>query len=328
MVTLTRPGGVSSAGASDINDAGVIVGTYTRTGVGFRAFVYQGGVFTELPPDPPGLWSMAWALNNAGQVVGYRSIGDGVNPLSAFVWSASDGFIDLGLMGEQETVSHDISDQGEVVGRRGFAAATDEAYLWEGGEATFLALIPGGSTSSAGGINKNRQVVGGGLLEDPKTGHVSSRAFFWENGVMALLAPLAGMDRCGASDLNDVGQVIGFCISSDNPNAPRPFLSQSGLTYDLNDLVEMGAGVTLQRARVINNTGQIVGDAQFNGFRVAFVLSPIGSPVGDISMDCEVDVDDLLLLLDHFGQVFSPADLNSDGVVNVLDLIILLLNFG
>ena len=41
-----------------------------------------------------------------------------------------------------------------------------------------------------------------------------------------------------------------------------------------------------------------------------------------------MDEDDLLLLLNDFGQTGSPADINGDGVVNVLDLIDLLLNFG
>ncbi len=88
LQTLQRPGGVSSAGAGDINDAGQIVGTMTTTEYGFVAFVYEQGAWTVLPPLPGGAWSGAAAVSNDGKVVGYRSIGTGVNPYNAFVWSA------------------------------------------------------------------------------------------------------------------------------------------------------------------------------------------------------------------------------------------------
>ncbi len=56
-MTLQPPPGVVSVFPEDINDAGVIVGTYTRSGVGERGFVYSGGVWTELPPLPGGTYS-------------------------------------------------------------------------------------------------------------------------------------------------------------------------------------------------------------------------------------------------------------------------------
>jgi uncharacterized membrane protein len=47
--TLVRPPGVSSSEAADINDDGVIVGTYVRDGAGgFRGFAYQNDEYIEL----------------------------------------------------------------------------------------------------------------------------------------------------------------------------------------------------------------------------------------------------------------------------------------
>ena len=328
LTTLPRPVGVNSAQAADISDAGVIVGTYTVTNVGFRGFVYEDGGYTELAPAPPGLWSMAFAINNAGQIVGYRSIGAGVNPYNAFIWSASDGFIDLGLMDDVQTSATDINDQSEVVGWRGLPGATDEAFLWESGEVTFLGPIPGGFTSVAGGINNSGQIIVTGLLEE--NGDTLIRSFLWSGGRFTDLGVLPGFDRCTAVDINDTGQVIGVCDHSNNPNNDVPFIWQNGVMNLLADLILDGSGIQLlTTVRAINNSGQITGSASgVDGFRVAVILTPIDGPPGDVNGDCRTDVDDLIILVEAWGQAGSPADLNDDGVVNVLDLIDLLLNFG
>ncbi len=59
---------------------------------------------------------------------------------------------------------------------------------------------------------------------------------------------------------------------------------------------------------------------------------PGGSLLGDVNSDGVVNVLDLIELLLCFGQPADPpcdaADVNADGQVNVLDLIELLLAFG
>lgn len=61
-------------------------------------------------------------------------------------------------------------------------------------------------------------------------------------------------------------------------------------------------------------------------------LYPLTTPwsplIGDINGDGIVNVLDLLLLLADWGKTDSPADLNSDGIVNVTDLLILLANWS
>lgn len=49
---------------------------------------------------------------------------------------------------------------------------------------------------------------------------------------------------------------------------------------------------------------------------------------GDCDNSGHVDVIDLSLLLSNYGQVYSACDFNSDGIVNVLDLSVLLSNYG
>ena len=89
----------------------------------------------------------------------------------------------------------------------------------------------------------------------------------------------------------------------------------------------------LRNVSSINNTGQIVGSGIGpDGHVVGVLLTPVGSSPADIDNNCVVDVQDLFALLPCFGQAGDPpcnlADINHDGTVNVLDLIVLLLNWG
>ncbi len=55
--------------------------------------------------------------------------------------------------------------------------------------------------------------------------------------------------------------------------------------------------------------------------------SPSGK-IGDLNSDSIVNVFDLSILLSHWGANYAPADLNSDSTVNVFDLSILLSHWG
>ena len=334
IVTLPRPAGVSSALASDLNDAGVIVGTYTRTGVGFRAFVYQGGVFTELPPDPPGLWSGASAVNNSGQVVGHRSTGEGdpVFPHEAFIWSEADGFLDLGVMNGPASSASDVNGDSAVVGWTGNGGSVSEAYLWENGSPILLGSVPGGFTSRPYALSANGILVGDGRIPMEGSPVGAPRAFRWQEGQFTMLGTLPGHAWSRAHDVSPDGlQVVGNSWNVDgDPSNSHAFIWQSGVITDLNELIPSDLNITVTGASAINASGVIVGVAHDAFGNLLFVvLEPVEPIVGDVDSDCEVDVADLIILLDSFGDVgVLPADLNDDGVVDVLDLILLLLNIS
>jgi hypothetical protein len=48
----------------------------------------------------------------------------------------------------------------------------------------------------------------------------------------------------------------------------------------------------------------------------------------DIDGDGQVNVTELLMVIDQWGQMGSPADINGDGVVDVTDLLIVVANWG
>ena len=199
-----------------------------------------------------------------------------------------------------------------------------------------LGVIPNGFTSQAMAINNllDPQVVGWGQLPNPKGEGNATHAFLWDSGEMMDLGTLPGFLRSFAFDVNDRSTAVGFCRDfGGNINIQHAFVWREGIMTDLNDLIPPDAGLFIKRAEAINQAGQITGrGTDDSGDVVAFVLTPIEPPLGDLSGDCEVGATDLLILLASWGPCDDcgkcPADLNGDCVVGAADLLILLANWS
>ena len=329
MIDLPLPPDSYEARAEDINNDDQVVGLMIHNDYGHRAFIYDDGEYTVLPPviHDRG-WSYATAINDHAQVVGYRSITEEVDPYNAFVWSAEEGFTDLGIMEGPFSSATDILDSGVVVGWTG-TPLVKQVFLWEHGDTILLGPVPGGSSSAAGGINRRRQIAGAGRVEVGRGRASIWKSFLWDDGKWTILSMLPGYDGATARDLNDVPQIVGQSNTTENPNDHRALLWQQGEVYDLNELAVIDPGFTIQRAYDINNAGQIVADGHnpINS-TITFVLTPVDRPAGDVDGDCDVDVGDLLFLLSEWGNTNSPGDINGDGIVNVFDLLALLADWG
>lgn len=65
-----------------------------------------------------------------------------------------------------------------------------------------------------------------------------------------------------------------------------------------------------------------------SGFAAAILTgTPTSSKIGDLNNDGNVNIQDLSILLTHYGQS-GTGDLNNDGTVNIVDLSILMSNYG
>ena len=327
---LGLPPGVMGATAADINDQGVICGTMYVTGIGYRGFVYEDGVWTELPPvvDAVGAWSGAAAISNAGIVVGQRSLGENYVPYTAYIWSPDNGFTDLGEKYGLYSSARDVNEAGEAAISIG-PTLGDEAYIWDGENLTSIGVIPGGFSSTPAGINIHDHVAAVGGIEDKKSGDLLIRSFLWHEGEATLLGVLAGYDWTTARGLNDLGIITGQCSSSENPNDKRAFLWQGRQIYDLNDLVPPHSRGLIERAFAVNNAGLIIADGyDAAGNVVTSLLTPIDPSPADLDGDCRVGIFDLLSLLAAWGPCDEcSADLDKDGIVGILDLLMLLANW-
>jgi hypothetical protein len=136
--------------------------------------------------------------------------------------------------------------------------------------------------------------------------------------------------------INDQGQVVGEEQVSGVWHAAI-WDADNGLR-DLNALYGpsganiLPSGFVLNAATAINDSGYIVGygtDAAGHTNQI-FLLSAPTLP-GDANLDGKVDINDLTIVLAHYGEsglIWATGDFNGDGRVDINDLTIVLANYG
>jgi len=262
--TMTDLGG---GGANGINNLGQAVG-----GSGTRAVLWENGGMTDLGTLPGDDYSVAYAINGAGQVVG-ASCGGTCEWFRAFLWQ-NGTMTDLGsLGGPSDTIAFGINNAGQIVGR-----SAGHAFLWDHGSMTDLGVLPTGGGSEARAINDAGQVVGSS--GNASVGH---HAFLWQNSAMTDLGTLPGDTDSYAYGINSAGQVVG---TSDR----NAFLWDAGTMTNLGTL-----GGCCGEAHGINDHGQAVGSSMMpnqSGRAALWTVSTkapppypirdLGTPPGDV----------------------------------------------
>jgi probable HAF family extracellular repeat protein len=140
-----------------------------------------------------------------------------------------------------------------------------------------LGTFPGGTNSTAAGINANGQIAGGA-----DAAGTPIHAFLWTSpGPMQDLGTLPGGTCSEANGINGSGVVVGQ--SEVAPGATpctgtfHAFIwSASGGMIDLNTLIDPTLGWQLVTAVSINDAGQIAGSGLINGQEHAFLATPPG----------------------------------------------------
>lgn len=162
---LTLPAGGLGGTAYDINNSGQIAGW-----VGNQAVRWDGDAVTVLYPSDSGA-AFAYAINDAGQVVGESYIQDIPNiPSHATLWSDGE-MIDLGTLGnipDHYSVAMDINNVGQVVGvSDSLNSAIGRATLWDQGQIYDLNSFLDSATRQEGwqlfsavAINDKGQIIG------------------------------------------------------------------------------------------------------------------------------------------------------------------------
>lgn len=331
LQTLPMPPQTSRCWSYDLNDTGTVVGA--REGVtdgqvhGMWACVWlPNGEFVEIPPiggsSPE---SMSTAVNNAGTVVGWRTIFGG---RTAFAWT--DGTI-LDLhpsdFGFSIAEARDIADSGWIAGQFGYDSTLNgRAFRWKDSTVEILPPLPGALTSNAKAVTNQGIVYGECRFQNGSM--TSYRAAWWgSDGVPVELPPLPGhiTSRCAAA--NDAGLVLGR--SYDSPSSAVDVVWVAGVPFAVQPLLTgIPAGQVYGGAMIsLNQVGQLLTTYSNSGIGTgggAWIASPTGS-FADLNGDCIVDGGDLQLLLQSWGAVpDTSADLNSDGKVDGADLGMLL----
>ncbi len=165
--------------------------------------------------------SIAYAVNNQGDVVGQAESGEGAN--HAFLWSHG-GMRDLGgLMdpftketnSSAETTATSINDQGRIVGDadtgygsvNGNPRGVYHAVLWRDDTISDLGTLSGFPDSTAVKINATGLILGRAIQQEdrPRTHGYKDRTFFYKGGRIWSFS-----DSFNDQDVNDQGQGVGW----------------------------------------------------------------------------------------------------------------------
>jgi len=242
--------------------------------------------------------SMAYGLNNAGQVVGYYVQADGKpypfitingqmtpfgsapgaaiavndagqgagNTLSADQTALDASLIvgsvttDLGRLGGTGSYVKAINANGQVVGWAHLANGRDHAFVATAAGMTDLGNITNATSSYANAINASGVVVGDWISASNVL-----RGFIASGGTVVDIGTLGG-SSCYPYAINDAGQVVGISATT---NGSHAFL------YDGKTMTDIGTlGGKTSSARAINQYGQIAGySLTASGATHAFIYS-------------------------------------------------------
>jgi hypothetical protein len=189
----------------DINNAGVIVGTY-RNGSGAHGFILDDGVFTTVDVVGAAFATQLTGVNDVGQVAGqYRDAATG-NFLGFVQDGASVVLLDA-AQPQPNTFVQGINNAGRVVGSVGGGGSPSRGFIYEGGVFEFFDA-PGAFSTQAFGINNAGLVVG-----------TASTGLFVKDGASFTTFDLPASwnaRNAFATDITDDGVVVGYFTDSSN----------------------------------------------------------------------------------------------------------------
>ncbi len=186
--------------AFGVNASGMLAGEGPARFFFSGPLTWNNGVATELAASG-GVTGSAYAINDAGQVVGFN--GDASEQPRATLWSGSD-VIDLGVSG----AAYAINASGQVAGVS-WDETTPRAFLWTAQGVVWLDA-PGAPAASARGINDRGQVVG-----------ITDVAVLWSEGARYDLNTLVVAGALSpdwvltsAHDINNRGWIVGDAFNA------------------------------------------------------------------------------------------------------------------
>jgi probable HAF family extracellular repeat protein len=240
---IEAPNGAGTE-ASDVNNAGIVVGVYNAPDA--RAFAWTRGTGVVDLEGATSSFSLARAINECGQIVG--ELGS-----HAVRWNTFHEIEDLGTLGGLNSSAGDVNDRGDVAGHSQIEpGGRTRPFLWTEEEGMRQIVECEGQSGTAVALNNARQVVGS--CDGASGGY---RAFFWSAHTGRIDLDLPGFQNSSAVGINDRGEVVGAASTVESQYvAAFKWWPTTGRVVLLRDL---GDGFSL--ASDINQSGLIVGDA-------------------------------------------------------------------
>lgn len=306
---LALPDGFYDMQVLDINDLDHAVGYAVSHTLGYWTFLWDGKSYTMIPP-PPGVTGItAYGINNSDQLVGVAG--------NAFIWEKGE-LTDLGPLvnAPYGSVATAINERSEISGYAAFGQE-DQSFVISGANVNWLPQDKL-QVGWAYALSNNGFVVGRGFRAPFPNGR--RFGLVWTPYSIETIEPPSPNGSCYFLGITDQARAVGSFYFPDY----QAIVWQNGITTELSSLVE--GAPHLSGALDINRWGQIIA-LRTNR---TVLLNPIWIR-GDITGDCRVTLDDLVLVLTTFGAPpgsFPRGDVNLDGQVDLKDLAILLSHWG
>jgi len=274
-----------------INSGGTIAGYGYGSGSA-QAVSWTGSTATTLsnPTIGPDQNAEAYAINEAGQIVGYiNDAASGNNYATSWIAGVPTT---LPSQGAAASVAQGINNTGLIAGYTVSSSdGTETAVVWNASGASNLNSL-GGPQTQATAVNDAGQVVGWSDLPaiSPTTNQYVSHATIWHGTAVTDLGTLGG-SISQAFGINASGQVVGSSsLTGDPTSTPGAVITHAVIWYnggmvDLNTELApaVSAYVTLGSATGINDSGQIVANGTDSRVQnangqltpAAFLLTPV-----------------------------------------------------
>ena len=201
--------GKTNSYATGINSAGDVVGSSYSGGSDSHAFIYSGGVMTDLGTMGR-IYSHAEAINDTGAIAGWLAA-PGAATNHAFLLK-NGTMQDLGAISYSPynlSYANAINSSGQIAGQTSTSTSIMDAAIFSGGGIQDLGAYPGDQNSVASDINDLGQLTGW-------TGQFQGKqhAFFYSNSGFVDLGTLGGVNSIGRK-INKSGKVTGQSDTSD-----------------------------------------------------------------------------------------------------------------
>ena len=193
-ISIKYPGAYAT-GLTGVNNRGKVVGGWSNEATAKYGFVWDHGSFFPIA-FPGSTWTVAAAINDAGDIVGtFTSAGAHVQE-QGFIFSGGKySIIDPPDSGGY-AYAIDINDQGDVLGYAG-----QSGFLLHRGKFSYFS-VPNGITYPAG-LNNKGQIVGSFVDSDGRW-----HGFLLENGEYTTIDDPDGSATM-VVDINDDGVILG-----------------------------------------------------------------------------------------------------------------------
>src|SRR4029077_6301367 len=221
IVSLGTLDGASTSEAFGINSSGAAVGDSQSGTQNHRPVLFSKNAFQDLglgSSNEPDALETAYAINDAGQIVGRHSAGN--NAFHAFAYLNGQTAA-LGTLGGANGEALALNKNGQIVGDSDISEGPAHAFVFDHSKLKDLGTLPGFDNASyARGVNNAGDIVGESDSADQK------RAFLFTRGQLVELDKLAeNLSDAGFSSLDvaygisDKGLIVGYGTGSDNLTA-------------------------------------------------------------------------------------------------------------